>query len=149
VTIGAAPRRSGFLILVIGLAACTPTPVAAPTPPPAVVAAPQPTAEQPTFTETGLASWYGAAHQGQHTASGERFNDKALTAAHPSLPLGTVARVTSLERGTTIKVRINDRGPHTRGRIVDLSAAAATALALRHDGVTRVKLEVFASDQAG
>ena len=148
-TAGAAPRRSRFLVLALGLglSACAQAPV--PVAPPEPVAAPPPAVEQPTFAETGLASWYGTAHQGQRTASGERFDQQALTAAHPSLPMGTIARVTSVEHGATVKVRINDRGPRTRGRILDLSTAAARALALRHDGVTRVRLEVFASDQAG
>jgi rare lipoprotein A len=151
VTPGAAPRRSRFLFLVpmLGVAACAPAPVPVAAPPEPAAAPPPPVAEQPTFTETGLASWYGTAHQGQRTASGERFDQQALTAAHPTLPLGTIARITSVEHGTTVKVRINDRGPRTRGRILDLSAAAANALALRHDGVARIRLEVFASDQRG
>lgn len=71
----------------------------------------------------------------------------AMTAAHKTLAFDTIARVTNLANGKTVKVRINDRGPYKRGRIIDLSAAAATALGIREDGVTRVKIEVFASDQ--
>lgn len=103
--------------------------------------------EQPTFSQAGTAAWYGTRHQGQRTASGERFDPKALTAAHPSLPFGTIARVTSIAYGGSVKVRINDRGPRTRGRIVDLSAQAASILKLRGAGIAQVKLEVFASDQ--
>ena len=141
----AAGRRLGlWLIVVLGAAACAQAPTPAPEP---VVATPQPIVETPTFSQTGLASWYGTAHQGQRTASGERFDQKALTAAHPSLPIGTMVRVTSAARGTSVKVRINDRGPLTRGRIIDLSSRAASVLKLRGDGVAPVKLEVFASDQ--
>ena len=99
------------------------------------------------FTQTGLASWYGTAEQGRRTASGERFDKYAMTAAHPSLPFGTIVRVTSLENGRTIKVRINDRGPFVRGRIIDLSAGAAARLGIREDGVARVRLAVLRSDQ--
>ena len=141
----AAVRRLG-VFLTVSLAACAPPPAAPPAPEPAI-ATPQAVVEQPTFTQTGKASWYGTVHQGQRTASGERFDQKALTAAHPTLPIGTIVRVTS-ERGTTVKVRINDRGPRTRGRIIDLSAHAADVLKLRSDGVAPVTLEVFASDQA-
>ncbi len=129
----------------LGLAACA-TPVPEPAPPPS----PEPSSagtEQPSFVETGLASWYGAAHQGRQTASGERFDQAVLTAAHMTLPLGTFVRVTSLSTGKSIKVRINDRGPHARGRIIDLSAEAAASLDLRTDGGGPVRLEVFASDQ--
>jgi rare lipoprotein A len=139
------PRRTAGLLLLLGLglSACTLHPAPAPAPPPA----PEPVVEQPSFSETGVASWYGAPHQGRKTASGERFDRTALTAAHRSLPLGTTVRVTSLESGKSVKVRINDRGPHARGRIIDLSDRAAHALGLRDDGVGRVRLEVFASDQ--
>ena len=138
--------RRPLLVVVglLGLAACAthgPEAVAPVAPPPA------PAAEQPTFTETGLASWYGEEHQGKPTASGEHFDKAAFTAAHPSLAIGTIVRVTNLETGKSIKVRINDRGPHKHGRIVDLSLAAARALTLRHQGVARVSLAVFASDQ--
>lgn len=99
------------------------------------------------FTETGLASWYGTSEQGRKTASGERFDKNAMTAAHPSLAFGTVVRVTNLENGRTIKVRINDRGPFVRGRIIDLSAGAAARLGIREDGVARVRVAVFRADQ--
>jgi rare lipoprotein A len=136
-------RRILVVICLIAPVACAPRvpePVPTPLPPPAAV-------EQPSFSQTGVASWYGAAHHGRRTANGERFDQKALTAAHPSLALGSIVRVTSLVNGKSIKVRINDRGPRVRGRIIDLSAEAARALDLHDDGVARVKLEVFASDQ--
>jgi rare lipoprotein A len=131
------PPALAFALL-LGLAAC-----AAPRERPAGPA------EQPTFRETGLASWYGRAHQGRPTAAGERFDMRDMTAAHRSLPFDTVARVTNLETHATAKVRINDRGPHVRGRIIDLSAAAARALGLAEDGVARVLVEVYPSDQGG
>jgi rare lipoprotein A len=95
----------------------------------------------------GLASWYGGAHQGQPTASGEPFDKQAMTAAHRSLAFGTIVRVTNLASGWTIKVRINDRGPHVAGRIIDLSARAARELGIEGEGVIRVRIEELASDQ--
>ncbi len=132
--------RGVLLILGLCLAGCATVPPAAP--PPSVV-------EQPTFSETGLASWYGANHQGKVTAQGERFDMNKLTAAHRSLPLDTVVRVTNVANQKTVKVRINDRGPYVRSRIIDLSSRAAQALAIGEGGAAAVRLEVFASDQAG
>jgi rare lipoprotein A len=103
--------------------------------------------ERPVFTETGLASWYGRHHAGRRTASGERFDINGMTAAHRSLAFNTVMRVTDLGTGKVVKVRVNDRGPYVKGRIIDLSAAAATALGIAEDGVAEVRLEVYASDQ--
>ena len=116
---------------------------ASPGPSPSVVA-PPPAAE---FTQVGLASWYGKDHDGKTTASGERFQMKAMTAAHRSLPFGTIVRVTALATGRSVNVRINDRGPYVGGRIIDLSAAAAARLGAREDGSFRVRLEVFPADQ--
>lgn len=80
--------------------------------------------------QRGIASWYGRRFHGKRTASGERYDMNALTAAHPSLPFGTVVRVRSLVNGRTVDVRINDRGPRIRKRVIDLSRAAAHALGL-------------------
>lgn len=91
--------------------------------------------------ETGLASWYGPGFHGKKTASGERFNENAMTAAHKTLPLGTVVKVTNQRTGKSIKVTINDRGPFVRGRIIDLSKAAAAKLGTKHDGIRKVCLE--------
>lgn len=99
------------------------------------------------FEQNGQASWYGRWHHGRKTASGERFNMYQMTAAHQTLPLGTIVRVTNLANGKTVKVRINDRGPYMRGRIIDLSMAAASALGMSKKGVARLRLEAFASDQ--
>jgi rare lipoprotein A len=92
--------------------------------------------------EVGLASWYGAFHQGLLTASGETFDMDRLTAAHRTLPLGTRLRVTNLENGHVVRVRVNDRGPYVPGRIVDLSRKAARALDMVDRGVALVRLEV-------
>jgi len=100
-----------------------------------------------TFAQVGLASWYGHEKEGQRTASGEHFNPGRLTAAHRTLPLGTVVRVTNLSTGKVVKVRVNDRGPYVRRRIVDLSAAAGRTLDIRRNGVALVRIEVFPSDQ--
>lgn len=134
----------------IALAGCAtqPAPMPAPTPSPAV-AVPQPRAAEPYFTQTGMASFYGAAHDGKTTADGESFDQHGFTAAHRTLKFGTVVRVTNLDNGRTVKVEINDRGPHVKGRIIDLSAAAATALDMRQDGIARVKLEAYREDQSG
>ena len=103
--------------------------------------------ERAIFTQAGRASWYGRQHQGRLTASGERFNMYRMTAAHRTLPLGTVVRVTNPANGKMVKVRINDRGPYVKGRVLDLSAAAATALGISTKGTARLLIETFASDQ--
>src|SRR3569833_2475991 len=88
--------------------------------------------------QSGGASWYGPGFHGRKTASGERFNTHALTAAHRSLPFGTRVRVTNERTGRSVVVRINDRGPFAGGRVIDLSKAAAQAVGI--SGVGRVKL---------
>jgi rare lipoprotein A len=90
----------------------------------------------------------GRGHQAHKTAQGERFDASKLTAAHRTLPLNTTVRVTNVANRKTIKVRINDRGPYVRTRIIDLSERAARDLDIAEDGTARVRLEVFASDQA-
>jgi rare lipoprotein A len=92
--------------------------------------------------QEGLASVYAKRFDGKNTASGERFDSRALTGAHPTLPLGTQIRVTNLENGKSVRVRVNDRGPHVRGRIVDLSSSAAAALGFS-TGVARVRVEIL------
>ena len=121
-------------------------PKAPPPAPPAQAAEEQPAEKQPVFTETGMASFYGIRHTGKKTASGERFDHTDFTAAHRTLAFGTIVRVTSMHSGKSVKVAINDRGPHAKGRIIDLSLAAAREIGLR-SGVMRVRLEVFAADQ--
>ncbi|HPQ41445.1 MAG TPA: septal ring lytic transglycosylase RlpA family protein [bacterium] len=94
-------------------------------------------------TEVGLASWYGRKFQGGLTASGERYDMYRLTAAHPTLPFGTRVRVTRLENGRSVIVRINDRGPFIAGRIIDLSYQAARDLGMIREGLARVRVEVL------
>lgn len=93
---------------------------------------------------TGYASWYGRAHQGRLTASGEVYDMRKLTAAHPTLPMGTRVRVTNLRNGRSVAVRVNDRGPTVDGRIIDLSYAAAQQIQAVGDGVVPVRLDVVA-----
>jgi len=92
---------------------------------------------------TGMASWYGPGFHGSYSANGEVFNQNALTAAHPSLPFGTLVKVTNMDNGRSIVVRINDRGPYAGGRIIDLSRGAAEALGMLSSGVAQVSLEVL------
>ena len=108
---------------------------------------PQALASGPFLTETGLASFYGRAHAGKVTASGGRFDHRDFTAAHRTLPFGTLVRVTNLANGRTVTVQITDRGPHIKTRIIDVSLAAARALGMQQKGVTRVRLEAFQADQ--
>jgi len=90
----------------------------------------------------GMASWYGSEFHGRRTTSGEIFDQNAYTAAHSSLPFGTCVNVTFLKTGKSIVVRINDRGPNTAGRIIDLSRGAAEAIGLRPHGIGKVRIEV-------
>ena len=92
---------------------------------------------------SGLASWYGAKHHGKRTASGEIFDQKKFTAAHRTLPWGSIVKVTNLDNGKSVEVRINDRGPFTKGRIIDLSRAAAKALGMLESGVSPVRMELL------
>ena len=96
--------------------------------------------------EQGQASYYAARFHGRRTASGERYDHQALTVAHRTLPFGTVLRVTNERNGRTITVRVNDRGPHIRGRIVDLSGAAARELGVIRSGTAPVRIEVVDPD---
>lgn len=91
----------------------------------------------------GTASWYGKFHHGKRTASGEMFDMNALTAAHRTLPLGTRVRVTNLSNGKSVELRVNDRGPVVKGRIIDVSRAAAAALDAVDDGVFPVQVVVL------
>jgi rare lipoprotein A len=121
-----APRRSlVVLVLALGvLSACSALPVGW------------------TGRQAGLASWYGPGLYGRRTASGTVHTGAALTAAHRSLPFGTRVRVTNLNNGRTVVVVVDDRGPFVRGRVIDLSLAAARRLGMVRDGVVPVRLEV-------
>ena len=93
------------------------------------------------YRAEGKASYYGSRHHGRRTASGERFDQHALTAAHRTLPFGTWVKVTNLNNDRTVVVRVNDRGPHVRGRIIDLSREAAERLGMLRAGVAPVRVE--------
>ena len=93
----------------------------------------------PVMVETGIASWY----KDKRTASGERFNGSAMAAAHKKLPFGTMVRVVDLKTNKSITVRINDRGPYIRGRVIDLTIGAARALGMYGRGIAKVRLEVL------
>lgn len=94
------------------------------------------------YVERGTASWYGPGFHGNRTANGEIYDMHKLTAAHRTLPLGSIAEVTSLTTGRTVMVRINDRGPFVYGRVLDLSLAGARALGIVHQGTDEIQLKV-------
>ena len=96
---------------------------------------------------SGWASWYGPGFHGNRSASGEIYNQNALTAAHRSLPFGTKVRVINTRTGSSVVVRINDRGPYIGGRIIDLSAAAARILGVMKTGVAPVRVEVLSNQR--
>ena len=100
------------------------------------------------FTQTGVASWYGAGFVNGKTASGERYRPNERTAAHRTLPFGTYVRVTNLKNNKSAVVRINNRGPFRKKRIIDLSKQAATDLAMLKTGLVRVRLEVLSKELA-
>ena len=101
----------------------------------------------PVRAQTGLASYYGPGFDGQRTASGELFDQDAMTAAHRTLPFGTIVRVTNLENGRRVKLRVTDRGPYgpnrAKGCIIDVSTAAARRLGFLKDGIARVRVQVL------
>lgn len=100
------------------------------------------------FSQNGRASWYGGIFNGRKTANGERFDMEAMTAAHRTLPLSSYVRVTNQTNGKSIVVKINDRGPFHRGRIIDLSRAAAHALGMQHAGTSNVKIQGLSTAEA-
>lgn len=105
---------------------------------------PEPEPERQAVDEqSGMASWYGPGFHGNRSASGEVFDQNALTAAHRTLPFGTQVRVTNLNTGQSVVVRINDRGPFSGGRIIDLSRGAAGEIGMISSGVARVRVEVL------
>ncbi|HEX4079820.1 MAG TPA: septal ring lytic transglycosylase RlpA family protein [Rhizomicrobium sp.] len=100
--------------------------------------------EQPDYDETGIASWYGGEFHGRRTANGEIFDADGLTAAHPTLPMPVNVRVTNLENGRSLVLRVNDRGPFARGRIIDVSAHAAQLLGFYGKGTAKVRVTYLA-----
>ena len=116
----------------------------------AALLASAPTGQGPEFADTlpdwmqqGRVSWYGPGFHGRRTANGEVFDTNELTMAHRSLAFGSEVRVTNLENGRSVVVRVNDRGPYVRGRIADLSRAAADQLGFRDDGVVPARIELL------
>ncbi len=101
----------------------------------------------PYFIQSGPASYYGQRHDGKMTASGTSFDSQGFTAAHPWLPFGTVVRVTNLRNRRWVMVRVTDRGPHAKSRVIDVSTAAARELGMQRRGVARVSVKAFYEDQ--
>lgn len=103
-------------------------------------------AEDYEYSETGIASWYGPGFHGKDTANGEEYDQNDLTAAHRTLPMPSAVRVTNLENGRSIVLRINDRGPFARGRIIDVSRRGAQLLGFEKNGVAKVKVDILPSE---
>ena len=120
----------------------------APPPVPLASASSPPPGATPESGETGLASWYGHPYHGRASASGEIYDMERMTAAHRTLPFGTMVRVHDLDSRQTVDVRINDRGPFVDGRIIDLSHAAARAIEMLGPGTARVRLEILSGPTA-
>ncbi len=98
------------------------------------------------YNKTGIASWYGPNFHGKKTANGEVYNQNDLTAAHKTLPLPSIVRVTNLDNGRSLIVRVNDRGPYSRGRIIDMSKRSAELLGFRKKGVVKVRVQVLKNE---
>ena len=96
---------------------------------------------EPNYNETGIASWYGEPFHGRATANGERYNMNALTAAHKTMPMSATLRVTNLEHGRTLMLRVNDRGPFVSGRVIDISRRGAQLLGFYRKGTAKVRVE--------
>ncbi|MGJ3260810.1 MAG: septal ring lytic transglycosylase RlpA family protein [Rhodospirillales bacterium] len=101
-------------------------------------------AEDYEYDETGIASWYGAAFHGKLTANGEQYDMNALTAAHRTLPMPSFVRVTNLENGRSLVLKVNDRGPFAKGRIIDISRRGAQLLGFQNQGTARVRVQILA-----
>ncbi len=99
-----------------------------------------------SYTETGIASWYGPGFHGKKTANGERFDKNELTAAHRTLQMPSLVRVTNLENGRSLVVRVNDRGPFKRGRVIDVSQRAAELLGFKGIGTAKVRIDLLADE---
>ena len=151
---GGSYLNAAVVLLALTFGACSEHEQLAAQPPaaPATPATPTPTEpeaaapERPAvFHQIGVASWYGGRHHGRRTASGAPFDMRALTAAHRSLPLGTVVRVENLTNGRSLALTITDRGPYVADRVIDLSLAAARGLGLERQGVGLVGITVLSA----
>ncbi len=98
------------------------------------------------YNKKGVASWYGPGFHGKTTANGERYDQNALTAAHKTLPMPSIVRVTNLENGRSLIVRVNDRGPYAHGRIIDMSKRGAELLGFKNNGVAKVRVQVLEAE---
>lgn len=145
----------GILPLAALLAACGTTEVAKQPPAPAGVKIGKPyqingrwyyPKAEPDYDKTGIASWYGPDFHGKNTANGEIYDQNALTAAHTTLPLPTYVRVTNLENGRSLILRVNDRGPFVKDRIIDVTRRAAQLLGFHGNGTAQVRVQVVAPD---
>jgi rare lipoprotein A len=132
-----AGRRLASLVVAVAFAAAL---LAVPPP---VTPVPAQADEAPAWTQNGKVSWYGPGFQGRRTANGEIFDTNEMTMAHRSLAFGSKVRVTNLDNGRSIVVRVNDRGPYVGGRIADLSHAAASRLGFVEDGVVHARIELI------
>jgi rare lipoprotein A len=103
-------------------------------------------AEDFGYDETGIASWYGQDFHGKSTANGERYDMNDLTAAHKTLPLPSIVRVTNLDNGRSLVVRVNDRGPFVRGRVIDLSRRSAQLLGIHAPGTAKVRVQILGDE---
>jgi peptidoglycan lytic transglycosylase len=161
------PRVALPLLFILALSACSHKParvsVPAAPPPPGTAPAGEPPAEaeadktpeatppelevpaeaKPVFVETGIASWYGAPYHNRRGSNGEVYDMHAMTAAHRTLPLGSIVRVVNVDTKASAVVRITDRGPFIEGRVIDLSKAAAEKIGMIQKGTTEVRLEVL------
>ncbi len=125
-----------LLVALVALAGCACSkPVSGTSAPPAAAA--------PTYSEKGIASWYGGKWHGRKTANGERYNKWSMTAAHKKLPFNTWVQVTNVATGQSVQVRINNRGPFRKNRILDLSLAAARELGFEKSGLCEITLTVI------
>ena len=104
--------------------------------------------EYAQYDQTGIASWYGPGFHGKYTANGERFDMYELTAAHKTLPMPSLVRVTNLENGRSLVLRVNDRGPFAHGRIIDISKKGAELLGFKNQGVAKVRVQLLQAESA-
>ncbi len=137
----AGAKKLLLLVLLIGIAGCNEGPK---NQPPQEKKAQPETKAKTGQEKIGVASWYGPDFDGKETASGETFNQNKMTAASPTLPLGTKAEVTNVETGKKVEVKINDRGPYAKHRAIDLSKAAAKKIGITKKGASIVKIKVKA-----